>query len=166
MVTLVVVLDEPLPVGIDVHVPLVIVVKLFSEVELVHSLTFIHTVELAIPCYTWLLPKTGGFQIDPYKSCLVDMNMNRQETMLAPVESFDRIEARSFGEISFQAIGPAVVFTAQNAGGTTFLLDDGVCTVPAGIMEAVDVAAAVTDEEKGVVGKGEQDKFPGIAKAK
>lgn len=79
--------------------------------------------------------------------------------MLALVEPFDGIEPGSFREIPFQAIGPTVIFAAQNAGCTTFLLYDGICTMPAEIVEAINRATSVTDEEEGIIGLCEGDKL-------
>lgn len=82
--------------------------------------------------------------------------------MLALVETFDRVETGSFREVSFQTVGPTMIFAAQNAGGTAFLFENWVCTVPANIVEAVDITAAVTDEEKRIIGVCERDKLPGL----
>lgn len=80
--------------------------------------------------------------------------------MLTPVETFNCVEAGSFREIPFETIGPTVIFAAQNAGRTALFLNDWVRTVPADIVKAVDLAAAVTDEEKGIIGVCERDKLP------
>lgn len=83
--------------------------------------------------------------------------------MLAPVETFNCVETGSFREVSFQTVGPTMILAAQNAGSTAFILDNWICTVPAYIVKAVDIAAAVTDEEKGIIGVCERDKLPGLA---
>lgn len=82
--------------------------------------------------------------------------------MLASVETFNCVETGGFREVSFQTVGPTVILAAQNTGGSAFFLDNWICTVPAYIVKAVDIAAAVTDEEKGIIGVRERDEFPGL----
>lgn len=77
VIAFVVVLDQPFPVCINIHIPFVVIFKFLSEVKLVHSFTFVHTVELIFPCNTGFLLMTRGLQIDPNKTSLINVNMDR-----------------------------------------------------------------------------------------
>lgn len=76
VIAFVVVLDQPFPVCINIHIPLVVIIKFLGEVKLVHSFTFVHTVELVFPCDTGTFLLTRGLQIDPNKTSLINVDMD------------------------------------------------------------------------------------------
>lgn len=72
--------------------------------------------------------------------------------MLGFIEVGDRFKAGRFGEVPLEAVGPSVVFAGEDGGGSLAVRHDGVCAVAADVVEAVDGAVAVADEEEGEVG--------------
>lgn len=166
VITLVVVLDKTLPVGIQVHIPFMIVNKLLREVKLVHPFTLVDIPQLILPPDTGLLAICSGLEIHPHKPSLVDMDMHGEEAMLAFVEALDSVEPRRLGKVSLEAVRPAVVFATQDAGCATALLDYRVRPVATDIVEPVDIPAAVTDEEEREVGIGERNEIAGFRESK
>lgn len=74
------------------------------------------------------------------------MDMDGKEAILAFVEPLQFLIPRCFGEISVEAIGPAVVFAGKNAGMPFFLGHNWKSAVSADIVESIDISIAVLAE--------------------
>lgn len=94
------------------------------------------------------------------------MDVHGQQTMLALIETLDRVEPRRLGKVPLEAVRPAMVFATQAAGRATTFLNDGVCPVATDIVEGVDVPTAVPDDEEGEISIGEGNETAGILEAK
>jgi len=80
------------------------------------------------------------------------MHVNWEEPVLRLVEAINLLVARGFGELAVETVGPAVVLAGEDAGCAGFLGDDGESTVPADVVEGIDIALAVFDKDEWVTG--------------
>lgn len=153
VVALVVIVNDALPVGLELHVPHVVVDVAARKVEVLHPRLVVDAAKVVLPLDVGL----SCLEVDPDEACRINPNVDRQKPVLALVEPFYRVESRSLGEVAFEAVGPAVVFAAENAGFAGALLHNRVRAVSTDIVEAVDVALAVLDQEEGEIGVHKRD---------
>ena len=90
------------------------------------------------------------------------MDIDWQKTLLFFVESFHGIEAGCFREFAVQSIAPTVILATEDAGCTTLRLYYRKRSVSTNVVEAVDVAFTVFDQEKRVSGYIEFLKVAGL----
>ena len=90
------------------------------------------------------------------------MDIDWKKTLLCFVEPFNGIEAGCFRKFAVQPIAPTVVLATEDTGCTTLRLYDRECSVSTNIVEAVNLAFAVLDQEKRVSGYVEFLKVAGL----
>jgi hypothetical protein len=78
--------------------------------------------------------------------------MDLEEVVLGLVEARQLLVPRCLGEVPAQPVGPAVVLTREDVAVALVLGDDGEAAVPADVVEGVDDALVVPDDDKLVAG--------------
>jgi hypothetical protein len=110
---------------------------------------------LLVYTFEFLRPGCGwgsGFEVHPHETDFVDVYVDRKKAVLCLVEGGDSVEAWGFCQVAFEPVAPAVVFAVERAGLTRLLLDDRISTVPADVVETVDVALLVENKKEGEAG--------------
>lgn len=113
------------------------------------------TCHFFIDTFITLFPANIGLtrlQVRPDETKLVNVNIDRKETLLCFVEPFNGIEAGCFREFAVQSIAPTVVLATEDIGCTTLHLHYRKCSVSTNVVEAVDLAFTVFDQEERVSG--------------
>lgn len=139
VVAFVVVVGRNLPVICSVNRPSMvefIVVHIVSFKSLLH----IGTVEVGSPRYLWLLLTV---QVDPNESFVIDVDMDREETVLALIKPIQVLVSRGFGKFAIKSIRPAVVPTSEDSRRSFILIHNRIGTMPADVMECVDLSIAI-----------------------
>lgn len=72
MVALVVILDEPLPIGTQLHVPYMIELELVLEIKLFQDWLFIGSIELVVPFDVWV----SCLEVRPHEANLVHVDVD------------------------------------------------------------------------------------------
>lgn len=93
MVAFVVVVRQDLPVIVTCHLPRVIELVIV-EVELLTSLLPVDSFEIVVPGDLWLC---FAVKIDPDQTMVINMDMDRKETVLCFVKSDELVVSRSLG---------------------------------------------------------------------
>lgn len=133
--------------------PVILAVQLVGIIEVVVVEVVGLVSVLLVDVFEVLLPRHLGrlvcIHIHPDKAVDIDLDMDAKEPVLALVEAIQFLVLRGFGQRAVQSIGPAVIPAGQDFGiPFALLLDHGVRTVSADVVERVDGALPVTDDEE------------------
>ena len=144
VVAFVIVVGYNLPVASSVHFPGVVEFKVIP-VDPVVPWKLVNALKIIRPGNLWL-----GFaiQADPDKTVLVNVGVYREETILAFVEMGQVLITRGFGKLAVETIGPAVIEASKDLGLALLLGDQRESSMPADIVESIDVALAVLTQHK------------------
>lgn len=100
MVALVVILNDGLPVGLQLHIPDVVVLVAPREVKILHSRLLIDTAKLVFPLDVWF----ACLEVNPDEASGIHANVDREKAILALIEAGYRIESRRFGKVTFEPV--------------------------------------------------------------
>lgn len=148
VVAFVEVVGKDLPVEVAFHGVRVIEV-IIVKIELLESLLLVGTFELLVPRY---LRNFVRVHVDVNEAVGVNVNVDWEEAVFGLVEAFKILVARGLRQLAIQTIRPSMVFAREDLRVALLLLDDGVGSVSANIVEGVDLAIAVLRDNKVVVG--------------
>lgn len=140
VIALVVVVGGDLPVVVGVDLPSV-VKFVVVKVVVVKSFLLINTFEFLFPADFWSLLRV---QVDPDESIAVDTSVDWQQTVLGLVETGKILVPRCFGKLAVETVGPAVVSAREDLVGAFRFGYDRESTVPAHVVECVDVTGSVS----------------------
>ena len=93
---LIVIIDERFPIVVALHIPSVVVLVIFHR-KVVQTGLFVCSVKGLDP---WSAGEFIGLQIDPDETTIVNMDVDREEAVLAFIEAVHNVKTRSFGKVS------------------------------------------------------------------
>lgn len=76
------------------------------------------------------------------------MNVDRKEGIVLFSKVRKGLQMRCFGEVSVNAVRPAVVLARQNLGVSGFIVDQRKSSVPADVMKPANRSLAIQDEDE------------------
>jgi hypothetical protein len=116
-----------------------------------HECKISSTCHFFVDTFIALFPANVGLtrlQVRPDEAKLVNVDIDRKKTLLCSVEPFNSIEAGCFREFAVQSIAPTVILATEDTGCTTLRLYYRECSVSTNVVEAVDLAFTVFDQEE------------------
>lgn len=105
VVALVVVVCENLPVVVTLHLPGVVKLIVLKVVLLEAGLR-VDALKVFVPRN---LGRIFAIKVDPDEALVVNVDVDREKTVLGNVKITDVLEARRIGEVAVEIIGPAVL---------------------------------------------------------
>lgn len=144
VVALVIVVRQDLPVVRPILIPGVIV-DIVIKVEVLVSFLLIDSSVLLLPRDLWSLL---AIEVNPYEPVLIDLNMDREQTIAFLLETREFLISGGFGELPVKSIRPAVVFASKDLRSSFLAGDDREASMSADVVKAVDVPLAVLDEHE------------------
>lgn len=142
--TLVVVVCQRLPIISTFHSPSMVEVVL-GEVKAFRALLGVNAFALLIPRDLRYL---GGVKVDPDETKLVDVNMNREKSVLIFVKIFYILKIRRLRKSAIETIRPPVIFAGQYTGLALVLMNQWEAAMAAYVMESTDLPFPVDDQEE------------------
>jgi hypothetical protein len=89
-----------------------------------------------------------GIHVNPDKTLFIDVDVEREQAVLRSVKARKILVERGLGKLSIHTIGPAVVFARQDIVLAIILNNDWEGSVTADIVEALDCALGIANEEE------------------
>lgn len=82
MITLIIILNDTLPIGIEFHLPIMIKRELTREIEILHAGLFVDFIIFLFPFHICF----PSLEINPDETCFVDVDMDGEEGVLSFIE--------------------------------------------------------------------------------
>lgn len=118
MQTFIVVVCKCLPVVVSLHAPGMIE-SILCKVKLLEAFLCINSKEVVVPRSSGF---SGGVQIDPYESKVINMDMNWKEAVLFLHKVREGLKMWRFSQLSIDSVGPAMVFAGKDLHITRILV--------------------------------------------
>ena len=89
-----------------------------------------------------------SIHVDPDETLVINMDVEREKTVLGSVKARKILVQRSLGKLSVHTVGPAVVLARQDVVLAIVLDNNREGSVAADVVETADSTLSVTDEEE------------------
>lgn len=89
-----------------------------------------------------------SIHVDPDETLVINMDVEREKTVLGSVKARKILVQRGLGKLSIHTVGPAVVLARQDVVLTIVLDNDRESSVTADVVETADSTLSVADEEE------------------
>lgn len=145
VVAFVEVISQDLPVVVPVQLVRMVEVVYVKVVRLVPFL-LVNVLEVLLP---WDLGSFLCVHVHPDKAVDIDLDVDPEQPVLILVEPIQILVPGSLGQLPVKPVGPPVVSTRQDlVVSLALFLDNRIRTVPAHIVERIDLAIAVPRDDK------------------